>query len=283
MGPSQRLLIGGALSFWGPESIRISPELYGQALKFRKGRRKIFSSPATYLTEKVPPKTPEGIAPKHGPMNLQSSQHNPPSPPEGVAASIVASSRAWLRAVVYARLGDWEGVDDVLQEVALAALRQVNSPPPQWGPWLRRVAIRQALLFRRRLGRQRRRDKAANNSPTEGSANGRFLTPDPLEWLIRQEQTAQIQEAIRRLPPIDAELLLLKYGQDWSYGQIAEHLGVGINVIQMRLHRARCRLRQLISQRDLASSTIPPNGQSTKSYAIPAHCSNPKGLTTKDG
>jgi RNA polymerase sigma-70 factor (ECF subfamily) len=41
----------------------------------------------------------------------------------------------------------------------------------------------------------------------------------------------------------DAELLLLKYTEDWSYHELAAHLGISHSAVETRLHRARQRLR----------------------------------------
>ena len=40
-----------------------------------------------------------------------------------------------------------------------------------------------------------------------------------------------------------AELLLLKYTENWNYHQLAERLGVSHSAVEARLHRARARLR----------------------------------------
>jgi RNA polymerase sigma-70 factor (ECF subfamily) len=38
-------------------------------------------------------------------------------------------------------------------------------------------------------------------------------------------------------------MLLLKYTEDWSYQQIADHLGMTHDAVESRLHRARAKLR----------------------------------------
>lgn len=158
------------------------------------------------------------------------------------------ANRPWLRTVIYARLGGWEGVEDVLQEVALAVLGQKPPTGRKFKPWLRRVAIRQALLYRRRAGRQRRREETAARLLAESNGDGRVLGRDPLGWLLLEEQTALVHKALSQLPAVDAEILLLKYGEDWTYEQIAEHLGTTQAAVQSRLHRARSRLRKLLAQ-----------------------------------
>ena len=52
------------------------------------------------------------------------------------------SNRRWLATVVHARLADHQAAEDVLQEVALAALRQTSKPtdPTKVAPWLSALA-----------------------------------------------------------------------------------------------------------------------------------------------
>ena len=48
----------------------------------------------------------------------------------------------------------------------------------------------------------------------------------------------------------DAEILLLKYSEDWSYRQMAEHLGMSESAVEARLHRARQKLRSELRRID---------------------------------
>lgn len=146
----------------------------------------------------------------------------------------------WLRTVIAARSGDASAVDEIFQEVSLAAVKQrANISDEATAPWLYRLAVRQALLHRRRLGRQRRlrigfaREQAAD---ADESA-------DPLLWLLSDERRRLIRRAIGQLNSKDAELLLLKYTEDWSYHDLAAHLGISHSAVETRLHRARRRLR----------------------------------------
>ncbi|MBS0208113.1 MAG: sigma-70 family RNA polymerase sigma factor [Planctomycetes bacterium] len=150
----------------------------------------------------------------------------------------------WLRAVVLARLGSWQGVDEIMQEVALAAVRQ-QAPlrdRERVAPWLYRLAVTQALLYRRRLGRARRLAEryADRTLPTEQDNR----EPDPLEWLLADERQRLVRVALEKLPGRDAEILLMKYAEDCSYHEIADRLGVSHSAVEARLHRARERLRR---------------------------------------
>ena len=156
----------------------------------------------------------------------------------------LAEHDRWLRTVIYARLGEAQAVDEVMQEVALAVVRQ-RSPladPSKAAPWLYQVAVRQSLLYRRRQGRRRKLtdNYARRNRPSEQDSH----EPDPLGWLLAEERRSLIRTALGRLPKRDAEILLLKYTEDWSYRELAEHLGISQSAVQSRLHRARARMRR---------------------------------------
>jgi RNA polymerase sigma-70 factor (ECF subfamily) len=148
-----------------------------------------------------------------------------------------------LRAVVATRLREPEAVDEVMQEVALAAVRQAAplADPGKVAPWLYRLAVRQSLLFRRKCGRQRRlTSRYVERLPAEDQSPE---APNPLDWLLRAERCQMVRDALERLAPRDAQILLLKYGEGWSYHRIAAHLGVSHSAVETRLHRARHRLR----------------------------------------
>jgi RNA polymerase sigma factor (sigma-70 family) len=147
--------------------------------------------------------------------------------------------------VVFARLGERQAVEEVMQEVALAAVAQQAplNERGRVGAWLYKLAVRQALLYRRRRGRQRR---LLGCYAEKVGDPGVSLSWDPLDRLLRKERRALVREALQRLPPRDAEILLLKYTEDWSYQELAAHLGVSESAVEARLHRARGRLRAAV-------------------------------------
>jgi RNA polymerase sigma-70 factor (ECF subfamily) len=156
--------------------------------------------------------------------------------------SVLEAHDRWLRTVVYARVGEVQAVDEVMQEVSLAAVRQAAPihDVEKITPWLYRLAVTQSLLYRRKQGRKR---KLIDRYIQRGAPSEYDRSSDPLEWLLAKERKEQIRKAIKALPPRDAEILLLKYTEDWSYRQLAEHLGVTESAVEARLHRARQRFR----------------------------------------
>ncbi len=156
--------------------------------------------------------------------------------------AILAAHERWLRRVVTARVQERQAVDEVMQEVALAAVAQ-RSPllnPGRLVGWLYRLAVRQVLIYRRKAGRQRALvGRYARQQATGGESPGL----SPLSWLLHDERRGMVQQALRRLPPRDADLLVLKYAEGWSARELAGRLGVKTVAVEARLHRARGRLR----------------------------------------
>jgi RNA polymerase sigma-70 factor (ECF subfamily) len=154
----------------------------------------------------------------------------------------------WLRAVAIARLRGFEGADDVMQDVAIAAVRNWETlrTAANAKAWLYRLTVRAALMHRRTLGRARKRINEAIGTYTakhgvaEGSRAkdefGDAPPGDPLSAVL----------AIAKLAVKDVEMLLLKHVDDCSYQEIAKRLGVTAGVVQMRLFRARQKLREIM-------------------------------------
>jgi RNA polymerase sigma factor (sigma-70 family) len=167
--------------------------------------------------------------------------------------SELARHDRWLRTVICARLGEPQAIDEVMQEVSLAAVRQ-KAPiddPEKVAPWLYRLAVRQTLMYRRKQGRRRKLiDRYAQRYRPSESDNRQI---DPLGWLLAEERGRKVREAMSRLPKRDAEILMLKYNEEWSYHALVEHLGISHSAVEARLHRARQRLRDELAALDVVA------------------------------
>lgn len=151
---------------------------------------------------------------------------------------------SWLRTVVAARCGEPQAVDEILQEISMAVLKQ-KAPlrdKQKVAPWLYQIAVRQSLMYRRKHGRRRNMEQRYAEQLRSGAVPNH--SPDPLSWLLAHERRQLIRQGVEQLNPKEAEILMLKYTQDWSYKQIAQHLGTTASAVESRLHRARKNLRQ---------------------------------------
>jgi RNA polymerase sigma factor (sigma-70 family) len=110
------------------------------------------------------------------------------------------------------------------------------------------------LLYRRKMGRQRKLvDRFAQRVHPSVQDNRQM---DPLSWLMSEERRQKVRMAMKRLVRRDAEILLLKYTEDWSYRDLAERLGISESAVEARLHRARQRLRSELAVLDVVEADV---------------------------
>jgi RNA polymerase sigma-70 factor (ECF subfamily) len=82
-----------------------------------------------------------------------------------------------------------------------------------------------------------------------------WASPDPLAGLLERELAAHVEAAIAALPPEHREVIILREYEELSYEEIAAVTDSTLNLVKVRLHRARRALakhleRYLISDGD---------------------------------
>ena len=158
---------------------------------------------------------------------------------------VLAEHQRWLVTVLLARGVEPSAAQDVFQEVSAAAIAAGDKlrDVAKLAPWLYRIAVTTALQYRRRRGREKKLVRRyADMEPRSARSQ-----PDPLDWILAKEQQQLVRQAIGGLPSRDAEILLLKYTEDWSYRELAEHLGLSVSAVEARLHRARAKMRNALA------------------------------------
>jgi RNA polymerase sigma-70 factor (ECF subfamily) len=155
--------------------------------------------------------------------------------------SLFLQHEGWLRTVVRSRLQESDAVEDVMQNIALAIVRQRSllEDVNRVGAWLYQIAIRQVLMYRRTTGRRRKLHNRLQQSAVESQDR-----TEPLQALLQEEAKEHVHQALDGLNELDRQVLMLKYTEGWTYRQIADHLGVNEDTIEYRLLRARKNLRQ---------------------------------------
>ena len=149
---------------------------------------------------------------------------------------IVARYQPQVARLAHRLLGwrDHAGVEDVVQEVFLVALTRLDTfrGDASLSTWLSGITINQCRAHRRRSLLRLRwlREKWNRHDSTH--------QPPEVD-----ETSQQVRAAVAELPPRNREVIVLFYLEEFSVAQIAELLGVKNNAIEVRLHRARQRLK----------------------------------------
>ncbi|MEE8451641.1 MAG: RNA polymerase sigma factor [Thermoguttaceae bacterium] len=155
---------------------------------------------------------------------------------------LVAAEHARVTRLVARLLGWPSGVEDVVQEVFLAAWR--NLPrfrgESDVATWLQRIAINKCRSRQRRwtVRLQWLRREGQNHVPAMADPADRAA--------IERETRGQVRRSIGRLPPKYREVIVLHYLEEQSLDVIAALLNVRRNTIEVRLHRARSRLKEML-------------------------------------
>lgn len=144
-------------------------------------------------------------------------------------------------------------VEDVVQEVFLLAYRKAKTfqGRSEFSTWLYRLTINASLTKLR----QRRREKevSLDDYLPHFSEDGHHLIP-VVDWSLDVDKLVAgneinriIREAIDQLPPKDRAVLIMSDLEDMSNREIGEALGLTIQAVKARLHRARLLLRGKLS------------------------------------
>lgn len=131
--------------------------------------------------------------------------------------------------------------DDATQEV----FAKVSQALPQFrgesslSTWIYRIATNTAYDRLRSPSFQR-----AGEVPLEGAAPVHDPSTGVDQTLVRREMNECIDEYVARLPASYRSAVILSEHEGLTNQEIADTLGVSLETVKIRLHRARARLRQ---------------------------------------
>jgi RNA polymerase sigma-70 factor (ECF subfamily) len=159
----------------------------------------------------------------------------------GAFERLVEVYQARVTRLAHRLLGWHAGSDaeDAVQDVFLAALthaKRVRGDRGLW-PWLATITVNACRTRRRRAWV---RDTFFSRSRASASV---IESRDASAAAQEREGLRRVREAIDRLPTRDREVIVLHCLEEMRLTDVAGVLNVSVNAVQVRLHRARQRLR----------------------------------------
>lgn len=163
----------------------------------------------------------------------------------GYTAMLDVSEREALVRFCARYTGDPTGAEDLAQKTLLAAWQheqQLRDPQARQA-WLFSIARRECLAW----ARSRDRSRLVNLDSLdewEGRSAGDFDIETELE---RDDLARLLDRAMGLLPPDLREVLVRRYIEESSQGELAERLGISEGAVEARLHRGKLALRRVLS------------------------------------
>ena len=160
---------------------------------------------------------------------------------QDIYLSVINEYRDKIIRLCFAYLDDRSYVDDIFQDVLLAVWTGLEKfrAESTYGTWIYRITVNTIFLFNRNE-RKRRMEL-----PEDISASG---SVSEFETKIREEENlSTMYEAISNLAEIDRMLIAL-YLEKLSYEEIGAILGIGTNLVGVRLNRVREKIRKQITE-----------------------------------
>jgi len=142
--------------------------------------------------------------------------------------------------LVYRLLGDYDEAAEVAQEVFLSAYKSIGQfrGEANFSTWLYRIGLNHASTRRKSMNNIQQR-----HVPLDGAEVIADGAVDPAKSFEHKEIQQRVQQALNRLDPDDARIILLRDLQDVPYEDVAEMLDIPVGTVKSRLHRARQALK----------------------------------------
>jgi len=105
-----------------------------------------------------------------------------------------------------------------------------------------------ALPISRNHCRNHLRSRGALRRHVEAAAVDETSSPEQIDALLVQERRRSVRNALGRLPEPMREALVLRYGEELRYDQMAEVVRAGESTLRSRVHHGLRLLRSLLEK-----------------------------------
>ncbi len=137
--------------------------------------------------------------------------------------------------IVYMRILDRENTEDIVQEVFIKAMNAYERFDPEIASpstWLSRIAANSVTDYLRKNAKQ---DIISFDEYVESGYEPGVEDKELLN--LTDENARYAYTILKDLKDSERELLMLRYGMELSYGEIAEHIGSNEKAIAKRMER----------------------------------------------
>jgi RNA polymerase sigma-70 factor (ECF subfamily) len=161
--------------------------------------------------------------------------------------------------LAYRMLGDATEAEDAAQETFVRMYTKLNTYESGRKPvsWVLSIASHYCID---RLRRRRVTWLSLDEDPVAAVLPSH--RPGPEESALHSEARSEVQASVMRLAPGYRVPLILRYWYDLSYDEIAATMGITVQAVKSRLHRARLQ----VAAQAPAAAADPPNKFGAMTY-----------------
>ena len=138
-----------------------------------------------------------------------------------------------------------EDAEDLTIETFEKAFRKIDTYKPiyAFSTWLFRIATNHGIDFLRTAEKRISNVSIDENFNTEGNFHKNIIITEkslnPEEKIMSTQQKNILKSIIQKLPVDYRRILVLRYFEEFSYGEISEELELPLGTVKARLHRSR--------------------------------------------
>ncbi|MXY99168.1 RNA polymerase sigma factor [Candidatus Poribacteria bacterium] len=177
-------------------------------------------------------------------------------------ACLVKKYQKRVHALAWRKIGDFHIAEDITQETFLQVYRKLATlkDPNQFPGWLYVIANRRCLAWLRKKRIQTEQLEEMDITMTESTSYSKHIAAEQSENATETKREL-VKNLLAKLKESDRTVLTLYYFGEMTYAEISEFLGVSVNTVATRVHRARKRLKQYepMIRETLSSFQLSPN------------------------
>ena len=177
--------------------------------------------------------------------------------------TLVQKYQKSVHALAWRKIGDFHYAEEITQDTFLRAYKKLSTlkNPNQFSGWLYVIANRLCLNW---IRKQKPAIQSLENTSVmelEQSAYTNYVLEER-EAEVDEHRYEIVKKLLEKLPESERTVVTLYYLGEMTAMEIGKFLGVSVNTIRSRLHRARKRLQdaqELLIQEVLGGVPIPAN------------------------
>ncbi|MCY3740484.1 MAG: RNA polymerase sigma factor [Candidatus Poribacteria bacterium] len=177
-------------------------------------------------------------------------------------ACLVRKYQKRVHALAWRKIGDFHIAEDITQETFLQVYRKLATlkDPTQFPGWLYVIANRCCLAWLRKKRIQTEQLEEVDITMVESPSYSKHVAAEQAESATETKREL-VKNLLAKLKESDRTVLTLYYFGEMTYAEISEFLGVSVNTVATRVHRARERLKQYepMIREVLSSFQLSPN------------------------